>query len=258
MSVLAIIQARLGSTRFPAKVLQPILGKPMLWHITDRVRRIPSVDEVVVAVPNGPKDEQLRLFCEEQDILYFAGSEFDVLDRFYQAARHHSGDPILRITADCPLVDPALIQDLIELYRSGPYDHVGVATGAGAVGMEEGTRFPDGLDGECFSFNALERTWREATDLRDREHVTRYMWTNRQLFRCGNLRSEQCYPKVRLTVDHVDDFVLVTKIYESLYSPQKPFLLSEVIDFLKKNPALVEINRRVAEASNYREVLENR
>lgn len=257
MKVLAIIQARLGSTRFPAKVLQPLLGKPMLWHIVDRVGRVPAVDKVVVAVPNGSGDEELRRFCEKQGIHSFAGSECDVLDRFYQAARHYWGDPILRITADCPLVDPALIQSLIELYRGGTYDHVGVATGAGAAGMEEGSRFPDGLDGECFSFSALERAWRDATDPRDREHVTRYMWMNRQLFRCGNLISQRPYPKVRLTVDHRDDFLLVTKIYESLYSPHQPFLLGEVVDFLRKNPELLEINRRVAESASYREVLEN-
>jgi len=256
MSILAIIQARLGSTRFPAKVLQPILGKPMLWHIVDRVRHVSSVEKVVVAVPNGPKDEPLRRFCQEQGILCFAGSELDVLDRFYQTARHHGGDPVLRITADCPLVDPVLIQDVILLYRSGNYDHVGVATGAGADRIRQG-RFPDGLDGECFSFAALERSWREATDPRDREHVTRYMWNNRHLFRCGNLISKQPYPKVRLTVDHHDDFLLVTKIYESLYSPSRPFLLDEVMDFLKKNPELLEINRRVAELTSYREVLEN-
>ena len=256
MSVLAIIQARLGSTRFPAKVLQPILGKPMLWHIVCRVRHTSAVDRVVVAVPDGPKDEPLRQFCKEQGILFFAGSEFDVLDRFYQTARHNGGDPVLRITADCPLVDPVLVQELIELYRSGKYDHVGVATGAGADHLQEG-RFPDGLDAECFSFAALERSWREATDPRDREHVTRYMWNNRQLFRCGNLISKQPYPKVRLTVDHLEDFRLATKIYEALYSPQRPFLFDEVIDLLKKNPELLEINRRVAESVSYREVLEN-
>jgi len=256
MSVLAIIQARLGSTRFPAKVLQPILGKPMLWHIVCRVRHTASVDEVVVAVPNGPKDEPLRRFCQEQGILCFAGSEFDVLDRFCQAAGKHGGDPVLRITADCPLVDPALIQELIELYRSGSYDHVGVATGAGAEHLQEG-RFPDGLDAECFSFAALERSWREATDARDREHVTRYMWNNRQLFRCGNLTAKHPYPELRLTVDHPEDFLLVTRIYESLCSPNRVFLLDEVIEFLNKNPQLLEINRHRAEISSYRGVLEN-
>jgi spore coat polysaccharide biosynthesis protein SpsF len=256
MKTLAIVQARLGSSRFPGKVLQPILGKPMLWHIIDRLGHVRSLDKIVVAVPQGPKDEPLQQFCMQNGILCFAGSELDVLDRFYRTAQEYEGDPILRVTADCPLVDPALIQELVELYQSGKHDHVGVATGAGAERLHEG-RFPDGLDGECFAFAALERAWRESTDRRDREHVTRYMWHNDHHFRCANLRSKRHYPKFRLTVDHLDDFVLVTRIYESLYSPTKPFLLDEVMDFLNKNPDLLEINRRVAEASNYREVLEN-
>lgn len=256
MKTLVIIQARLGSSRFPGKVLQTIVGKPMLWHIVDRLGHVRAVEQIVVAVPSGPKDEPLRQFCKEQRILCCAGSEQDVLDRFYQVAKAYGGDPVVRITADCPLVDPALIQELIELYQSGKYDHVGVATGAGAERLQEG-RFPDGLDGECFSFAALDRTWRQATDPRDREHVTRYMWSNRELFRCGHLTSKQPYPKARLTVDHLEDFRLVTKIYESLYSAERPFLLGEVMEFLNKNSHLFEINRRVGENTSYREILSN-
>jgi spore coat polysaccharide biosynthesis protein SpsF len=256
MKMLAIIQARLGSSRLPGKVLQPILGKPMLWHIVDRLSQTPSIEEIVVAVPSGPKDEPLRRFCKQEGIPLFEGSEHDVLDRYYQAAKLHGGDPILRITADCPLVDPLLIQELCELYQSGKYDHVGVATGAGAENLRVG-RFPDGLDGECFSFSALERAWTEATDPRDREHVTRYMWSNRQLFRCGDIKSKQPYPSLRLTVDTREDFLLVTKIYEALYSPAKPFLLDQVIDLLKQNPNLCEINRNLTEQSNYTKILEN-
>jgi spore coat polysaccharide biosynthesis protein SpsF len=243
MKALAIIQARLGSSRLPGKVLKPILGRPMLWHIVDRVSRIPSVDKTVVAVPDGPADEALRRFCAGQGILCYAGSEFDVLDRYYQAASHYGGDPVLRITADCPLVDPAVIQRMIDLYGAGGSDHVGVAAGAGAVDLKEG-RFPDGLDGECFSFKALERAWHEATDLQDREHVTRYIWKNRDLFRCADLRAKRNYGQLRLTVDHSEDFFLVTKIYEALYSPDKVFSLEEVVDFLDKNPTLAQVNRR--------------
>jgi spore coat polysaccharide biosynthesis protein SpsF len=254
MKTMVIIQARLGSSRFPGKVLREIVGKPMLWHIVDRLKHVPSIAEIVVAVPDGAKDEPLRRFCSEQGILFWAGSEHDVLDRYYQVARMYQGDPILRITADCPLVDPVLIEDLIDLYQGGEYDHVGVATGAGAERLTEG-RFPDGFDGECFSFAALERAWREATDTRDREHVTRYMWSNRHLFRCSDLKSKQPYRQLRLTVDHPDDLRLVTKIYESLYNPERPFLLADVMAFLEKNDHLFEINRRVSENVGYREIL---
>jgi spore coat polysaccharide biosynthesis protein SpsF len=256
MRTVAIIQARMGSNRLPGKVLMPILGKPMLWHIVGRVRSVPSIDQVLVAVPADESNEVLRRFCADNNIALFAGSETDVLDRYYQAAQQSKADPVIRVTADCPIVDPQLIERLIQTYKSGKYDHIGVAAGAGAERLGKG-RFPDGLDAECFGFSALDRTWHDATDPRDREHVTRYIWNNKEIFRCGELTADVVYPKLRLTVDHLEDFALVTKIYESLYSERGPFLLSDVMNFLEKNPGLVEVNRKWTEADNYRSVLEN-
>jgi spore coat polysaccharide biosynthesis protein SpsF len=256
MRTVAIIQARMGSSRLPGKVLMPILGKPMLWHIVGRVRAVASIDQVLVAVPADESNEVLRRFCADNEIAFFAGSETDVLDRYYQAARKFEADPVIRITADCPLVDPQLIERLIQTYKGGSYDHIGVAAGAGAERLGKG-RFPDGLDAECFGFSALDRAWHEATDPRDREHVTRYMWSNKDLFRCGELTAGLAYPKLRLTVDHREDFELVTSIYESLYSELQPFGLSDVMKFLGKNPGLLEVNRKWTEADNYRSVLEN-
>lgn len=256
MRTVAIIQARMGSNRLPGKVLMPILGKPMLWHIVRRVRAVPSIDEVVVAVPSDGANEVLRRFCAGNKIAVFAGSETDVLDRYYQAAQQFEADPVIRITADCPMVDPQLIEKLLQTYKSCGYDHIGVAAGAGAERLCKG-RFPDGLDAECFAFSALARAWHDATDPRDREHVTRYIWNNKQIFRCGVLTADVAYPKLRLTVDHAEDFELVTKIYESLYSERGPFLLSDVMKFLEINPGLFEVNRKWTEADNYRSVLEN-
>jgi spore coat polysaccharide biosynthesis protein SpsF len=255
MRTVAIIQARMGSNRLPGKVLMPILGKPMLGHIVDRVRTVPSINQVVVAVPNDGANEVLRRFCADNRITHFAGSETDVLDRYYQAARQFEADPVIRITADCPIVDPQLIEKLIQRYKSGGYDHIGVAAGAGADRIDKG-RYPDGLDAECFGFSALDRAWHDATDPRDREHVTRYIWNNKQIFHCGDLTADVVYPKLRLTVDHAEDFALVSKIYESLYSERSPFLLSDVMNFLERNPRLVQVNRKWTEADNYRSVLE--
>jgi len=255
MRTVAIIQARMGSNRLPGKVLLPILGKPMLGHIVDRVRTVPSIEQVVVAVPNDGANEVLRRFCADNKITHFAGSETDVLDRYYQAAQQFEADPVIRITADCPIADPQLIEKLIQRYKSCGYDHIGVAAGAGADRIDKG-RYPDGLDAECFGFSALDRAWHDATDPRDREHVTRYIWNNKQIFRCGDLTADVVYPKLRLTVDHAEDFALVSKIYESLYSERSPFLLSDVMNFLERNPGLVQVNRRWTEADNYRSVLE--
>jgi spore coat polysaccharide biosynthesis protein SpsF len=256
MKTTAIIQARMGSNRFPGKVLKSIVGRPMLWHIVERVRAVASIAEVIVAVPDNPGNEVLRRFCADNQIAVFAGSETDVLDRYYRAAQQFKADPILRITADCPLADPQLIERLIQTYGGGRYDHIGVASGAGARLLHEG-RFPDGLDAECFGFSALDRAWHEATDPRDREHVTRYIWNNKKIFHCGVLTADVVYPKLRLTVDHPEDFELVTKIYESLYSEGMPFELSDVMKFLEENPGLVDLNRKWTEAENDRTVLEN-
>jgi spore coat polysaccharide biosynthesis protein SpsF len=256
MKTVAIIQARMGSNRLPGKVLKSILGRPMLWHIVERVRAAPSIAEVVVAVPDNPANEVLRQFCADNQISLFAGSETDVLDRYYRAAQQFKADPVLRITADCPLADPKLIERLIRTYGRCRYDHIGVASGAGAQLRPEG-RFPDGLDAECFGFSALDRAWNEATDPRDREHVTRYIWNNKDMFHCGELTADHVYPKLRLTVDHPEDFELVTKIYESLYSEAKPFELADVMKFLENNPGLVDLNRKWTEVEDYRAVLEN-
>jgi spore coat polysaccharide biosynthesis protein SpsF len=256
MKTVAVIQARVGSSRLPGKVLKPIVGRPMLGHIVKRVRSVPVIDEVVVAVPDDGANEPLRQFCRQEGIPFFAGSEMDVLDRFYRAAKLHEGDPVMRITADCPLVDPVLIGKLISQYNSGNYDYFAVAAGADAGRLESG-RFPDGLDTECLSFGALEQAWHEATDTRDREHVTRFIWRQKQRFRCGQLFSETDYGHLRLTVDHPHDFELVERIFEELYREDRIFLLPEVIDLLKRRDELRRLNAHVSHAEHYRAVVED-
>lgn len=248
-----IIQARMGSTRLPGKVMRPILGQPVLWHIVQRLRYVQDIEEVLVATSDQPGDEIIRHYCSENGIPVFAGSESNVLDRFYQAALYHKGDPLIRITADCPFIDPMVITGLIQLYRTGRYDHVGVATGAGAVFLEGG-RYPDGLDAECFSFAALGRAWREAADPQDQEHVTPYIWRNKEIFRCGVLKSEKDYSQLRWTLDHEADFQLVSQVYEALYRENEPFLMQEILDFLEKNPQLTKINQGFIGKEGYLEL----
>jgi spore coat polysaccharide biosynthesis protein SpsF len=238
----AIVQARMGSSRLPGKVLRPILGRPMLSHIVERLRAVPGLPAIVVATSDQPGDDPVRAFCLAESVACFSGSETDVLDRFYRAAVREDGDPLVRITGDCPLADPELIARLLELYGTGGYDHVAVATGAGAIHLNGG-RFPDGLDAECFSFAALERAWHEATQPSDREHVTPYIWRNRNLFRCSLLMSESDHSTLRWTVDNEEDFRMVSAIYEALYRPGRPFGMSDVLHLLSSNPALAATNR---------------
>lgn len=255
MSTVAIIQARMGSNRLPGKVLRPILGKPMLWHIVRRVRAVPSVDEVVVAIPDGPTDEELRRFCAANDIASFSGSELDVLDRFYRTAQQYGADPVLRITADCPLVDPELVEKLISLYRSGGFDYAAVSAGADASRLEGGS-FPDGMDAECFNFASLEKAWKEAQDPRDREHVTRFIWRRKGLFRCGKVYPDREYRNLRLTVDYPQDFEVVSRIYEKLFSEGDVFHLSDIVALLDRTPEITKPNEHLVEGEHYRAVLE--
>ncbi len=242
MKTAAIIQARMGSTRLPGKVLKPILGRPMLWYIVQRIRWVPGLAQVVVATSDQPGDEPIRRFCRDHRIAMFAGSEDDVLDRFYRAAIQYAGDPLIRITGDCPFVDPEVVGRLLKHYETGSYDHIGVATGAGAMFLDGG-RFPDGLDAECFSFAALERAWREATEKDDREHVTSYIWRVPGRFRVGILKAEEDYSHLRWTVDNEADFQLVSQIYEALYREDMPFLMADILRYLASHPELAAINQ---------------
>lgn len=244
----------MGSARLPGKVLRPILGRPMLWHIVHRLRQVPGIATIVVATSDQPSDLPLRDFCRECGIPVFPGSENDVLDRFYRAAVAYEGDPVLRITGDCPCVDPQLVERLLDLYeQESRFDHVGIATGAGAIYLD-GTRFPNGLDVECFSFTALERAWREARLPADREHVTPYIWRNKQWFRCGYLKSEQDYSHLRWTVDCETDFQLVSRIYEALYREDRPFLVADILEYLSRHPELAAANQSLIGAEGYQEL----
>ena len=239
--VTAIIQARMGSSRLPGKVLRPLAGRPMLGRIVDRVRACPAIARVVVATSDRDGDDPIRRFCETSQIDCFAGSELDVLDRVYRAAVMYAGDPLIRITADCPLVDPALLTRLVALFAEGGYDHVGVATGAGALFLGQG-RYPDGLDAECFSVAALERAAREATSAPDREHVTPYIWRQKDLFRCGQLTSPVDYSQLRWTVDNEADFDLIARIYSALDAPGRVFGMDDVLRYLAAHPELAAAN----------------
>lgn len=250
---LAIVQARMGSTRLPGKVLRPLAGRPMLAQIVRRVRACPSIARVVVATSDRPGDDEIRRLSAAEGIECFSGSEVDVLDRFYQAASAFAGDPVVRITGDCPLVDPGLLERLIALFAGGGYDHVGVATGAGAALLDDG-RYPDGLDAECFRFSALERAWREATSAPDREHVTPYIWRHPDLFACGRLTSPIDYSALRWTVDNEADFALVADIYRALDGPERIFLMDDVLRYLADHPQAAAVNAEFIGREGYLDV----
>lgn len=244
MKIVAIIQARIGSTRLPGKVLKPILGKPMLWYIVQRLRSVSRIDEVVVATSEKEENNAIRVFCARNNILCFSGDETDVLDRFYKAAKKQNADVLLRITADCPLVDPTLVHQVLEEFFNGGYDYIGVATGAGAATEEfDGFRFPDGLDTEVFTFACLETAWKEAKNQPEREHVTVFIWKRPERFKLGSYKSSVDYSHMRWTVDTQEDFEFVQAIYTELYPTKPRFDMQDVLTFLKNHPSLLEKNK---------------
>ncbi len=242
--LVAIIQARMGSTRLPGKVLLPLCKKPVLWQIVQRLKRVSEIDQVVVATTLQDRDQSIVDFCRQEGIFYFRGSEDDTLDRYYQAALKEDAEDIIRVTADCPLVDPSLIRRLILLYRSEAYDHVGIATGAAVATHEASGFYPDGLDTELFSFKVLETAWQEARQPLEREHVTPFIWQRPERFKLGGLKGQQHYGHLRLTLDHPEDYELISWIYESLYPENPTFELPEVLDLLDKNPEKSRINQK--------------
>ncbi len=234
--VIAFIQARSRSTRLPGKVMLKILGRPMLMHQIERVKRSEMINKIVLATTTNEEDARLLALAEECGIEGFAGSEEDVLDRLYQGARKHKADVVVRLTGDCPLIDPGMIDRLIRTYlqRSDHLDWI-----------DAGQKAPEGLDTEVFSFSALERAWREAEKAYEREHATVYIALSGR-FRTDHLRHPWDLSKIRLTVDEEADFEFVTRVYEELYPTHgHGFGIEEILDLLQRRPELMEINQGI-------------
>jgi spore coat polysaccharide biosynthesis protein SpsF len=252
MPPVAIVQARMGSSRLPGKVLEPVAGHPMLWHIVDRLRRAPGVAEVIVATSTSESDVALKALCATIGVTCFAGSELDVLDRFYRAAESGAADPVLRITADCPFVDPELVGKVLALYQRGGYDYTAAATGCVAF-YDDGLKYPDGLDVECFSFEVLARAHSETSVRSDREHVTPYLYRSKK-FRVGLVPAEGDWGKLRWTVDHAADLELVRQVYDALYRPDRAFTMRDILTYIASHPELARLNEAYVGHEGYAKV----
>lgn len=246
MKIVAIIQVRMGSTRLPGKAMKEIVGKPMLWHIVNRLKHAKLVDEVVIATSNKEGNEPIVKFAADNGIECYAGSEDDILDRFYQAVKKHNPDAILRVTADCPLIDPAVVDKVIWYYQRG-FD---------AVSNTMPRTYPDGLDTEVISYRVWERAWRELKSPW-REWVPTYFFEHPEKYRLGNVAYNEDLSYMRWTVDYQEDLDFVTKIYEKLYREGDVFLMADILKLLAEHPELTEINKAQAlEGSSKRELRE--
>ncbi len=235
MSAIAIIQARMGSTRLPGKTLLPLAGEPMLARVVNRTRQAKRVEGTVVATTNSPLDEAIVDLCRSRGWIVERGSEEDVLSRYYEAARKHGANPVVRITSDCPLIDPSLVDQAIEAFSQGRWDY--------ASNTLEPRTYPRGLDVEVISFHALERAFREDKDPAWREHVTPYIHRNPGLFALLRLACKEDFSRYRWTVDTREDYELVHRIYD--YFRNETFGWLDVLRLLDRHPDWVALNRDV-------------
>ncbi len=234
----AVIQVRLGSTRFPGKVLTDILGKPMLWYLIERLKASQSLDNIILAMPDTRANNLLQEFAKKNNISYFMGSEYDVLDRYYQAIRKFKVKTIVRICADCPLADPRIVDEVIRLHQKEGNDYTSNT-------IERS--FPRGLDVEVFELKSFEQVKRYAIKNYEKEHVTAYFYQNPSKFKlsCYRAKGKLNHPGFRLTVDTPEDFILIKNIFSRLYKKGKLFTADDIIDLLEREPNLVEINKNI-------------
>jgi spore coat polysaccharide biosynthesis protein SpsF len=249
----AFVEARMGSTELPGRALLPILGRPLLWHVVDRVRQATKIAEVVVVTTDSPRDMPIRSYCRRQGIEVYAGSERDATDRLYRAAIHYRANPIVRLEAEAAFVDPAVVDKLLALYSDGEFDYARIATGAGSIFLEGG-RYPEGMGAQVMGLHALERTWAEATDPADRGAVTAFVERAVGRFRVGTLRAEQNLSHLRLTIENESDLELARQVYGRLASSQRAFTLEETLAFLDGRPELLGLARRFAGAEAFQQL----
>jgi len=233
----AIIQARCGSSRFPNKVLQTIGSGTIIEHVITRVSQATRIDQVILAVPDTPEDTPLIRFTDRCQLSAFKGSRDDVLDRYYRAAKEHASRTIVRITGDCPLIAPELIDECIKIFQQSDYDY---------VTNHVKPSYPRGFDCEVFSMNALEAIWQRAKRPYEREHVTPFLYEHPDEFRVYDVLAPPHLnrPNYRVCVDTPEDLTLVKKIFEA-FPGRMDMTAEEIINILDKNPDWVKINRHI-------------
>lgn len=244
MSVNAIIQARCGSTRFPNKVFALIDGKPLLWHVVNRLKYATKIDDIIVATTVSEKDDKIEEWCKENNVHCFRGSEENVLNRYYSASEAFPSDYMVRITADDPFKEPKVIDAVVTKLIEDGYDH---------VTNNLPPSYPEGLDCEAFKKSALDRSEKEAETAFEREHVTQYIYHHPEIFKIGNVSNAENLSYLRWTVDKDVDFEMVKAVYAHRNPKNKGILLmDEILQILKDNPEIEKINSEVERSAMYK------
>lgn len=240
MRVVCIVQARVGSSRLPEKVLKNVCGKTILEHDILRLRKAKTIDELVIATTDKVEDNKIVEVAEKINVKYFRGSELDVLARYYHAANENKADIVIRVTSDCPCIDYRIIDTMVNLFKD-KYSNNQVDYLNNTI---ERT-FPRGYDVEIFTMEALTLAYNNAKKDYEREHVTPYIYDLNNKFKIVSYKNDKDYSKYRVTLDTEEDFCVIKEIYNNLYNEETYFGLEEVIEFLEKHPNVSKINEMI-------------
>jgi len=241
MKVVAIVQARMSSSRLPGKVLLPLAGKPVLAHVIERLRTCNELHDVVLATSVESEDDSIEQWCKVNSVNCFRGSLEDVLDRYYQAATKYKAEAVVRITADCPMIDPTVVDEVVEGFLAGGFDAYSLAG-----------EFPDGLDCQVFAYSAIEQAWREAKLPSEREHVGPYIEkSHSELFKTGGLEKFSGLSHHRWTLDEPRDYEFLQAVFARLYKQGVLFRSSEILALMEREPDLMQINSGIIRNEGY-------
>jgi len=239
---IAIVQARMGSTRLPGKILFPLAGIPVIIHVIQRIKKCKNIDEIIVATTLQKDDLATIKVCSQFGIRVFAGSTEDVLDRYYQAALKFKAMHIVRITGDCPLIDPFIVDKVIRYNISHQSDY---------SSNTMPPTYPDGLDVEIFSFKTLKRAWKNARLPSEREHVTPYIKKHKELFKLSNIQNRIDYSHFRWTLDNHEDYIFLQKFFSLFPVHTVPLAMRDIICTLENHPEFTNINAHIIRNEGY-------
>jgi spore coat polysaccharide biosynthesis protein SpsF len=243
VKVAAIIQARRGSTRLPDKVFLELSNKPLLEHVVERLKKADLLQEIIIVTTDLPNDNLIESWANSNKISVFRGSENNVLERYYEAAKKFKVDVIVRITADDPFKDYRLVDEAVSVLIENKLDF---------VCNNNPVSFPEGLDVEVLTFNALEVSYNNVISDFDKEHVTQYIHKNKDKFNIANIQNDKDLSFYRWTLDTIEDYQFAQKIYSELYKEGDVFLREEIFDLLEKSPSIMELNSKVNRSDLYR------
>lgn len=239
MKIAAIVQARMGSTRLPGKVMKELKGESVLSHVIQRLKQAKLIDEIIIATTTDSKDDIIEKETRRNGVKVFRGSEKDVLSRYYEASVKDDADVVVRITSDCPLIDPFVVDKMIDFYLKNKYSLV---TNAGS--SPDQRSFPRGLDTEVFSLEVLKDAYLNGNKTYHREHVTPYIYEqkNNKIY---YFKNKEDLSKYRWTLDTEEDLKLITEIYNRLYKGSHDFYMNDIIRLFQREPSLYNINADV-------------